>query len=174
MLDNRNVMDCYKGRPNEEIIADLETQKSNFSILCVNTEHDLNLSNIVRSANAFGAKEVILYGRRHFDRRGCVGSYKYLNIRSIKTIEELEEVFDQYYRVIAVENNVGGVVLSECNWDKERNYLFVFGQESCGITADILERCHFSVEIEQVGSVRSLNLATAAGIIMYEVMRKAK
>ncbi len=33
MLDLRNIQDCYKGKSNEEIVADLETKKSNFSIL---------------------------------------------------------------------------------------------------------------------------------------------
>jgi len=170
--DNRNVKNEYKGRTNEEIIADLETKKSNFSVLLINIEHDLNLSNIVRSANAFGAREVILFGKKHFDRRGCVGANHYIRIRNVKSVEELEPILKEYDKVVAAENNVNAPFdVSTFPWSKYETYLLVFGQESCGIPAEILDRCHYTVEIEQRGSVRSLNLAVAAGIIMYEVMK---
>ncbi len=174
-MDVRNIVDKYKNLANEAIIADPETKKSNFSILLVNIEHDLNLGNIVRSANCFSVKEVILFGRKHYDRRGCVGTYKYLKVRNIKTLDELRTILPEYYKVIGVENNSRRPYpLQYCSWDKNKNYLFVFGQESSGIPFDILELCDFYVEIEQYGSVRSLNLVTAAGILMYDFCCKTR
>jgi tRNA G18 (ribose-2'-O)-methylase SpoU len=50
--------------------------------------------------------------------------------------------------------------------------LICLGQEGNGIPAEILAKCHDLVEIPQVGSVRSLNVGTAAGIVMYDYCAK--
>jgi tRNA (cytidine/uridine-2'-O-)-methyltransferase len=50
----------------------------------------------------------------------------------------------------------------------------VFGGESCGLPASLVERCPDRVLTIPMpaGKVRSLNLATAAGIVLYEALRQ--
>jgi tRNA (cytidine/uridine-2'-O-)-methyltransferase len=49
----------------------------------------------------------------------------------------------------------------------------VFGKESSGLSSDILDRYRREVYgIPTIGSVRSLNLASAAAIVTYEALRK--
>lgn len=60
-------------------------------------------------------------------------------------------------------------------WDAEmpRGSVLVFGRESAGLPADFVDRwSRQAVSIPTTGSVRSLNLATAAGIGGYEVVRR--
>ena len=60
-------------------------------------------------------------------------------------------------------------------WDAsfERNSCLVFGNETEGMPARILEkhpeRCF---RIPMTGPVRSLNLATAVGVVLYEALRR--
>jgi tRNA G18 (ribose-2'-O)-methylase SpoU len=141
-------------------------------VLIVNILYDNNAGNIVRSANAFGVKEIILYGHKKFDRRASVGTEFYSHFRNLKYVEDLKTVFEEYDLVVAVENVKEAEPLESFKWQKDKNTLLVFGQESSGIPQEILSRSHYKIQIEQIGSVRSLNVSVAAGIVMYDYCLK--
>ena len=62
--DNRNLIDHYKYWDDDAIIADLETKRHNFSVVCCNIGNDFNIATVIRNANAFLAKEVVIYGNK--------------------------------------------------------------------------------------------------------------
>jgi tRNA G18 (ribose-2'-O)-methylase SpoU len=170
----RAVVDYMKWMSVIEIKKDLEVRKQNFSILLVNIDYDNNSGNIIRTANAMGAKEVILYGRRSFDRRSSMGTEFYMEFQQIKFVEEIDEVLAQYDIIVGLENGIEAQNLVDYKWNKDLKTLICLGQESNGIPQVILDKCHDLVEIPQVGSVRSLNVGTAAGIVMYDYTVKTK
>ena len=71
--DRRNVVDRYRYWSMEAIIADLDTRRHDFHVAIENWQHDFNIGTIVRSANAFMAKEVHIVGNRRWNRRGIRG-----------------------------------------------------------------------------------------------------
>jgi tRNA (cytidine/uridine-2'-O-)-methyltransferase len=55
---------------------------------------------------------------------------------------------------------------------REGDFL-VFGKETAGLPEDLLESSpDFTIRIPIFGKVRSLNLSTAAGIVLYEALRQ--
>jgi tRNA G18 (ribose-2'-O)-methylase SpoU len=170
----RAVVDYMKWMSTDEIKIDLEKHKQNFSILLVNIDYDNNSGNIIRTANAMGAKEVILYGRRNFDRRSSMGTEFYMEFQQIKFVEEIDEVLKGYDIIVGLENGIEAKNLIDYKWNKNLKSLICLGQEGNGIPTEILAKCHDLVEIPQVGSVRSLNVGTAAGIVMYDYTAKCK
>jgi len=48
----------------------------------------------------------------------------------------------------------------------------ILGNEMRGITEDVLSRCQQSIEIPQHGIKHSLNVATTAGIVIWECYRQ--
>ena len=50
----------------------------------------------------------------------------------------------------------------------------IFGHEVEGLPNEIVSRCDSHVRIPMVGTKRSLNVATAGGVVLYELFRKAK
>ncbi len=162
----RNVADYLKWMTSEETKKYLDEQKLNFGVLIMNLLFDNNAGNIVRSANAFGAKEIILYGHKKFDRRASVGAEFYSHFRHLKYTEDLDTLFKEYEMIVAVENTPNAVSLKSFEWNKDKKTLIIFGQESEGIPKEILDKCDAVVSINQRGSVRSLNVAVAAGIVM--------
>jgi len=54
----------------------------------------------------------------------------------------------------------------------DKHIIFAFGEENSGLTPEMLAVCDALVYIKQFGSVRSLNVGTASGIIMYEYCRR--
>ncbi len=168
----RNVADYLKWMTESETKKYLDEKRLNFDVLILNLLFDNNAGNIVRSANAFGANEIILYGHKKFDRRASVGAEFYSHFRHLKFTEDLDELFKEYEMIVAVENTEDAVPLRTFEWNKNKRTLMIFGQESSGIPKEILDKCHAIVTIKQRGSVRSLNVAVAAGIVMNDYGEK--
>jgi tRNA G18 (ribose-2'-O)-methylase SpoU len=170
----RNVINQFQWFSTAEIFEVMEQNRHNFSILLVNVDYDNNTGNIIRSANAFGASEVILYGRKKFDRRASLGTEFYMKFKQVKFVEELDEIIADYDEIVGLENNCDNTVdLRSFQWDQEKRYLICVGQEGNGIPEEILKLCKHTLEIPQYGSVRSLNVGVSAGIVMYDYVSKA-
>lgn len=169
----RNVVDHLKWMSTAEINDKLLSQSKNFGLLLVNIDYDINTGTIIRAGNTFGAREVILYGRKKFDRRASVGAEFYTKFRQIEWEEQLQEVLNDYDVIIALENNLPNTIqLPEFKWDSNLKYLICVGQEGDGLPQNILDRCNYTLEIPSFGSVRSLNVGVAASIVMYDYISK--
>jgi tRNA G18 (ribose-2'-O)-methylase SpoU len=66
--DRRNVVDRYRYWTMAAIVADLDEHRHAFHVAIENWQHDMNIGSIVRSANAFGAAEVHIIGKRRWNR----------------------------------------------------------------------------------------------------------
>jgi len=165
--DRRNVLDKYRYWTVEAIVADLDTRRHPFAVAIENWRHDLNIGTVVRTANAFLAREVIIVGRRRWNRRGAMVTDKYQHIRHVATAAELE---DTGYVIIAIDNLPGALPLETATLP--RNALLLFGQEGTGLTAEARDAASAVYSIAQFGSTRSINAGVAAGIAMHAWIRQ--
>ena len=172
--DTRNIIDYYKYWETEAVLADLDTKRFNYSILCTNIQGDFNVSCIIRAANAFLAKEVIIFGKKKFDRRGCVGTHHYTNFKHVRVDEEnnLDKILSEFELIIGIDNVKDANPINTYQWNKDKKTLICFGEEQKGLPEQILQRCHNLLYIQQYGSVRSLNCASAAAIALYDYCSK--
>lgn len=169
--DTRNVTNFFKYWTDEAIKTNLDSKRHNFSVLVQNVIKDFNLSTVIRSSNAFLAKEVIIYGSKQYDRRGAVGTHNYENIRHVKNTNEL--VFPDNYFIIGVDNIEDAKPIENYNYPTNKHVLFVFGEENIGLTDELKAICHDFIYIKQYGSVRSLNVGSAASIVMFDYCRSS-
>jgi len=172
-LWKRNVIDRYKNWPTESIKRDLQRTANPFAVCMEHWQGDFNISTLIRNANAFNAEKVFYMGKKRFDRRGTVGTHHYVDLVFLDGgIPELVELKNTY-TIVAVDNNVPKThKLSEFDWQLlEKPPLMVFGEEGVGLTKEALEIADYSVEIPQHGSVRSLNVGTSSGILMYSFLQ---
>ena len=169
--DTRNVIDKYKGLSVEEIKKDLETSRHNFHIAIENFQHDFNIGTIARNANAFNAAGIHIIGRRHWNRRGAMKTEAYMNIFHHETVAEfIGWAKRNNLKLIAIDNQKGSKKLNEI--ELEKGSILVFGNESDGLSKEMVEACKEMVAIEQFGSTRSVNVGVASGILMYEFVRQ--
>ena len=56
--------------------------------------------------------------------------------------------------------------------DYEGNVALVMGSEGRGIRPLIRKKCDFLISIPMRGQVASLNVSVAAGVILFEILRK--
>lgn len=164
--DTRNVIDKFKGLPEAEIAARLDSEDHGLIIALENTERDFNAGTIVRSANAFGVRRVIFIGRRQWNKRGAMMTDKYLHVEYVKTTTEfIEKMRGEGREIIAIDNIEGSQNLSTVKLPKHA--VLVFGQEGPGISKELASAADKVVAIEQFGSTRSINVGSAAAVAMY-------
>ncbi len=167
--DRRNVSDEYRYWTVEAIVADLDTRRHPFAVAIENWRHDLNIGTVVRTANAFLAREVIIVGRRRWNRRGAMVTDRYQHIRHVETIAELVANSTDY-AVVAIDNLPGALPLESAALPERA--LLLFGQEGSGLTDEARATAEVVYSIAQYGSTRSINAGVAAGIAMHTWIRQ--
>ena len=168
-MDTRNIVDAMKGMDEERIRMIYKENSLPFAVCVVNLTGGLNTGIIFRTANAMGAERIFYFGKKHFDKRSAVGIFNYSTVEYISDFEELKN-FKQKYVFVGIENNIPDAI-SEREYTYKRNSLFFMGEEGYGLDKEILDLCDDKIFIPQIGTVRSLNVSTAAGIIMYGYSR---
>ena len=153
-----------------------------------------NVGMVVRSACLMGFSDVIICGRRHYDKRFTVGSHNYIKIthwedpvhvdittvspgRYLENVDYDPESFSKMcnqdgWTPIFIEQ--GGEDIREPTWKHIEKPLLVFGNESIGIPKSFMNKVPGSriLTIPQWSVIRSMNIANAASIAMWELRRK--
>ena len=164
--DTRNVVDKYRYWKMEEIVADLDSKRHEFHVAIENWQHDLNIGSIVRTANAFLAKEVHIVGNRRWNRRGAMVTDRYQHVSHHPAIEEFVAFAkSRNLPIIAIDNVPGCKQIEKVQLPKE--CVFLFGQEGPGLSQPALDAADLVLEITQFGSTRSINASAAAAITMH-------
>jgi len=73
-------------------------------------------------------------------------------------------------QIVAVEKTKQSVDYTK--FDFEFPVCLIFGNEIMGISKETLAKCDAAVHIPMLGSKESLNVATAYGVVLYELLRQ--
>jgi 23S rRNA (guanosine2251-2'-O)-methyltransferase len=85
-------------------------------------------------------------------------------------IEVIRSLRERGYELAAVETSVRAVDLFD--WRPSFPVCVVFGHEVDGLRPEVLDACDAHVRIPMLGAKHSLNVATAGGVVLYELLRK--
>ncbi|MBO6305056.1 MAG: 23S rRNA (guanosine(2251)-2'-O)-methyltransferase RlmB [Selenomonadaceae bacterium] len=133
-----------------------------------------NLGAIIRSAEAMGAHGILLPKRRSAKLNETVaktsaGAVNYVAVAQIgnaaQTVENLKK--EGFWTVGA---DMAGENIE--NADLTLPTLLVIGSEGKGIGRLLKEKLDILVKIPMTGKINSLNASVAAGILIYEVMKR--
>lgn len=169
--DTRNVVDKYRGLTVDEIKSDLNKSRNSFHIAVENFQHDFNIGTIARNANAFNAAGIHIIGKKHWNRRGAMKTEAYMNVFHHKTVADfISWAKENGLILIAIDNQKGSKNLQDSELPKKS--VLIFGNESDGLSKEMIKACEQMIAIEQFGSTRSVNVGVASGILMYEFVRR--
>jgi tRNA G18 (ribose-2'-O)-methylase SpoU len=169
--DRRNVVDRYRYWRHEAIVADLDARRHDFHVAIENWRHDLNIGTVVRTANAFLAREVHVVGNRRWNRRGAMVTDRYQHLRHHASVDELVAwCAAEDLPVVGIDNLPGAVPLEQVRLP--RRCLLLFGQEGPGLSPQAREAAALVCSIAQYGSTRSINAGVASGIAMHAWIRQ--
>ncbi|MCM1507029.1 MAG: RNA methyltransferase [Ruminococcus flavefaciens] len=132
-----------------------------------------NVGMIIRTADALGMDGIILSGSCDLYSpkviRSTMGSVFRTNIFIVNDTERLFSLLEKNNVVTSAGVIDGDVNVTECSFEG-RQAVFV-GNEGNGLPEEVSARCTRRVTIHMNGSINSLNVAMASGILMWE-MRK--
>ena len=169
--DRRNVVDEYRYWRLEAIVEDLDARRHPFHVAIENFNHDFNIGSVVRTANAFLAKEVHIVGRKRWNRRGAMVTDRYQHVRHHESALELAAWCRANDVVLIGIDNLPGCVPIE-TFDLPANSMLLFGQEGEGLTEEARAEVTAVLSIAQYGSTRSINAGAAAAIAMHAWVRR--
>lgn len=178
--DYRNVTDFYKGKTDDEIRTALDMQRGEMISIMQNLSHDFNKASAVRNSNAFGMRKLIFLnpenpaipdakeGIKKWDRRGSLGTQNYEHIEHHRIIDYpaiFEQLHQEGYTIYAIDNTPGYNPQSLYDMQFPAKSAFLFGEEKLGLADDLIAAADEMVYIPQYGSVRSINVGVAHGVI---------
>jgi tRNA G18 (ribose-2'-O)-methylase SpoU len=169
--DRRNVVDRYRYWRLDAVVADLDARRHDFHVAIENWRHDLNIGTVVRTANAFLAREVHIVGRRRWNRRGAMVTDRYQHVRYHESAEQLAGwAAERELVVVGVDNLPGSVPIETVHLP--RRCVLLFGQEGPGLSGPARAAASLVCSIAQYGSTRSINAGVASGIAMHTWIRQ--
>ena len=134
-----------------------------------------NLGSLIRTAHCCGANGVIIPEKRAVSVTGTVmkasaGAVQHIPVAMVVNISRTIEYLKKKGFWIYGADVVCGREI--CKHDFSGHIGLVMGSEGKGISPLIKRGCDFLVSIPLMGKVDSLNVSVAAGVIMYEILRK--
>lgn len=128
-LDTRplNIAEKFRGMSNAEILDAIKPRMLPFAIMAVNITMCLNISNMIRTANLCGASKFILFGRRKYDARGCVGAQNYTPIEKVPAMPDTSII--NFEEITTAETDDMLDVRVFIDYIIDNNYLPVFMEQ---------------------------------------------
>jgi 23S rRNA (guanosine2251-2'-O)-methyltransferase len=163
---NRKSVDEFKLSEKIPIVIVLENVRSAY-----------NVGSIFRTSDAFLLESIYICGYTahppHKEiKKTALGAedtvaWKYFK----KTSEAIEELRKENYRVFSIEQAVNSHPLQETTIEKDEKIAVIFGNEVTGVEQSTIELTDGCIEIPQLGTKHSLNIATAVGVVLWEFVR---
>ena len=154
-------------------------QAEKFPIIVVleNIRSAYNVGSVFRTCDAFLIEAIYIVGYSarppHKEiKKTALGAEETVSWKYFKTTAEaIEELRIKKYRVYAVEQAEGSYKLHAANFKQNEKIVVIFGNEVTGIEQSTIQLCEGCIEIPQFGMKHSLNIATAAGVVLWELVR---
>ncbi len=146
------------------------------SVLLDNVRSLYNVGAFFRTADAAGIEKLYLCGitgrppKRAITKTALGAEETVPWEHTWEPLEAVERMRDLGYEIAAVETSVHAVDLFD--WKPRFPVCLLFGHEVEGIRPELAACCDTHVRIPMLGSKHSLNVATAGGVVIYELLRK--
>ena len=152
-----------------------QSEKMPLTVVVDNVRSLNNIGSIFRTADAFAVERIILCGisatppspEIHKTALGAENSVEWVYCKS--TLEAVDSLKSEGAVLCCLEQVIDSVALQDFKPDFAggRRYAFVVGNEVDGVDPSVVDRCDVCIEIPQLGTKHSLNVAVSAGIAMW-------
>lgn len=173
-----NAKQLRTGEPDPKVIALIP--KHPLYIILDNVLDTYNIGSIFRLADAVAAEEVYLCGGSETPpntriKKASINTWEWVNWQYLPSATEaIAKIKSQNSKVkiIAVEQDARSKPFYEVHY--EFPLAIVVGNESYGVSKEVLDITDTIVELPMWGINKSLNVMVSLGIVLYEVMKHRK
>lgn len=157
-------------------LTDIEVTPDSLLVMLDGVQDPGNVGTIVRTADAFGAQAVIL-------TKGCADLYSSKTLRStmgsvfhIPTARDVAlpelTAFLKKNGVYTAATGIREAAVPLHKTALRRPLAVVFGNEAGGVSPEMTGSADIVIKISMAGFAESLNVAVAAGVVLYEAFRQ--
>ena len=163
---NRKTVEEFKRSEKTPVIAVLENIRSAY-----------NVGSVFRTADAFLLQGIYITGYTctppHKEiKKTALGAEDSVEWKHFaNAAEAIEDLRTNGYKIYAVEQVTNSLSLEKLSFDPDDKIAVIFGNEVAGVEHDTILQCDGCIEIPQLGMKHSLNIATAAGVVLWEIVR---
>ena len=161
----RKSVEEFKESPKTPVIAVLENVRSAY-----------NVGSVFRTADAFLIEAIYIIGYTakppHKEiKKTALGAEETVDWKHVaNATEAIQALKEDGYKVFAIEQVENSISLEK--FDAAGKIAVIFGNEVSGVEQSTIALCDGTIEIPQLGMKHSLNIATAAGVVLWELVRK--
>ena len=163
---NRLTPEQFRRSHKTPIVAVLENIRSAY-----------NVGSVFRTADAFLLEAIYITGYTAIPphkeiKKTALGAEETVSWQHFNNASEaIKHLKEQEYQVYAVEQVKDSISLEKITFDEKAKIAVVFGNEVTGVEQETILQCDGCIEIPQLGMKHSLNIATAAGVVLWELIR---
>ena len=157
-----------------------EAQKSPIIVVLDNIRSLNNIGSVFRSCDAFLIRKVYLCGITaqppHKDiHKTALGATETVEWEYVEnTLELVKKLQSENIKVYSIEQAENAVMLNDFYPEKGQICAVIFGNEVKGVQQEVVTASDGVIEIPQLGSKHSLNIAVSAGIVLWDLFSKIK
>ncbi len=164
---NRKTVEEFKRSDKTPLIVVLENIRSAY-----------NVGSVFRTADAFLLKAIYITGYTctppHKEiKKTALGAEESVDWSHFANATEAIKVLREAgYKIYAIEQALNSQKLQKVQFNMTEKIAVIFGNEVTGVEQETILQCDYCIEIPQLGMKHSLNIATAAGVILWEIVRR--
>ena len=139
-----------------------------------------NIGSVFRTSDAFLIEKIFLCGitatppnkEIHKTALGATETVAWEYFEN--EIEVINKLKSEGVKVFAIEQVESSIFLQDFEIEKNQKYALIFGNEVFGVSQKAIEICNGTIEIPQLGTKHSLNIAVSAGIVIWDLFKKLR
>ncbi len=157
-----------------------EVEKIPVVVVLDNVRSEMNVGSVLRTADAFVIEQVCLCGitarpprpEIHKTALGAEDSVHWTYHDT--TMQCVEQLRCKGYKICSIEQVHGSTSLEKFIITPGEKYAIVFGNEVKGVNQQVVDNSDCCIEIPQLGTKHSLNIANTASIVMWHFFMTMK
>ena len=154
----------------------LELPRNPVHVIVDNIRSAYNVGSFFRTSDAGAVEHIHLCGMSAHPphkkiEKTSLGAFEYVPWTYYeRTSTAVDLLREQGISIVAIETSENAKAHTKFVWPKPT--AIIFGNEVNGVNDKILRRCDAVVSIPMLGHKNSINVATAYGVVLYEVLRQ--
>ena len=155
-----------------------QAQKTPIIVVLDNVRSLNNIGSVFRTADAFLIQKIYLCGITasppHKDiQKTALGATETVEWEHFEHVTEvIDQLKQENVAIYAIEQAENSIALNDFFPSKEKTIAVIFGNEVKGVQQEVVSSSDGVIEIPQLGSKHSLNIAVSTGVVLWDLFSK--
>jgi tRNA G18 (ribose-2'-O)-methylase SpoU len=139
-----------------------------------------NVGSVFRTGDGFSIERLYLCGitaqppHREIEKTALGATQSVDWVHFPDTLSAVESLKQEGYRIIAIEQASGSIMLNSYRPSPDEKYALIFGNEVNGVSDEVMKTIDECIEIPQFGTKHSFNIVISAGIVLWDFFAKLR